>query len=141
MTEASDERPEALLRRARRVREAAYAPYSGFEVAAVLEAEDGRAFSGVNVESASSPVGSCAERVALGAAVTAGARGFERLALVTLGERPATPCGMCRQALAEFGTELEIWSESGSGEVRRWTLEELLPEAFSRTGAPAGGEA
>lgn len=141
MTKAPDERPEALLQQARRVREAAYAPYSGFEVAAVLEAEDGRTFSGVNVESASSPVGICAERVALGAAVTAGARGFERLALVAPGDRAATPCGMCRQALAEFGTELEIWSESASGAVRRWSLDELLPEAFRRTDAPAGDEA
>lgn len=132
MTEDPDGRPETLLEEARRVHGSAYAPYSGFRVAAALEAEDGRTFSGVNVENASSPVGTCAERVALGTAVSAGARGFRRLALVTSGDRPASPCGMCRQALAEFGTELEVWSEAGDGSVRRWSLAELLPEVFRR---------
>lgn len=139
MTEDGDGRPEALLREARRVREAAYAPYSGYPVAAVLEADDGRTFPGVNVESASSPVGICSERVALGAAVTEGARSFTRLALVTPADRPTTPCGMCRQALAEFGTDVEIWSEAAGGELRTWSLEELLPEAFRRADAQGAG--
>lgn len=132
MTEDSGERPEALLEEARRVHGSAYAPYSEFRVAAALEADDGRVFSGVNVENASSPVGICAERVALGTAVSAGARGFSRLALVSSGDRPATPCGMCRQALAEFGTELAVWSEATDGTVGRWSLDDLLPEAFRR---------
>lgn len=132
MTGGTDDRPEALLEEARRVHGSAYAPYSNFRVAAALEAEDGRVFSGVNVENASSPVGVCAERVALGTAVSAGARSFRRLALVTSGERPATPCGMCRQALAEFGTELEVWSEATDGSVGRWSLSDLLPEVFRR---------
>lgn len=127
-----EDRPESLLEEARRVHGTAYAPYSGFRVAAALEADDGRTFTGVNVENASSPVGSCAERVALGAAVTAGARSFRRLVLVSPADRPATPCGMCRQALAEFGMDLEIWSETREGIVRRWSLEELLPDAFRR---------
>lgn len=132
MTEDSGERPEELLEEARSVHESAYAPYSEFRVAAALEADDGRVFSGVNVENASSPVGICAERVALGTAVSAGARGFRRLALVCSGDRPATPCGMCRQALAEFGTELEVWSEATDGTVGRWSLSDLLPEVFRR---------
>lgn len=141
MTEDGDTPPEALLEEARRLHGSAYAPYSGFRVAAALEADDGRTFAGVNVENASSPVGVCAERVALGTAVSAGARSFRRLALVTSGERPATPCGMCRQALVEFGTDLEIWSEAGGGAVRRWSLEDLLPEAFRRTDVPGGSGA
>lgn len=140
MTEPSDDRPEALLEEARSVHGSAYAPYSDFGVSAALETEDGRIFTGVNVENASSPVGTCAERVALGAAVSAGARSFRRLALVTSGEHPASPCGMCRQALAEFGTELEIWSESTDGPVRSWSLSALLPEAFRR-GAGEGSRA
>lgn len=140
MTEDPDDRPEVLLEEARDVHGAAYAPYSEFRVAAALEADDGRTFTGVNVENASSPVGTCAERVALGTAVSAGARGFRRLALVTSGDRPASPCGMCRQALAEFGTELEIWSEAEDGVVQRWSLDELLPAVFRR-GDGEGGRA
>lgn len=132
MTADPDDGPETLLEEARRVHDSAYAPYSGFRVAAALEAEDGRIFSGVNVENASSPVGMCAERVALGTAVSAGARSFRRLALVTSGNRSASPCGMCRQALAEFGTELVIWSEAADGSVESWSLAELLPEVFRR---------
>lgn len=140
MTEDPDGRPQALVEEARRVHDSAYAPYSGFHVAATLEADDGRTFSGVNVENASSPVGICAERVALGAAVSAGARSFRRLAVVTSGDRPASPCGMCRQALAEFGTDLQVWSEATDGSARHWSLAELLPEVFRR-GAGEGNRA
>lgn len=126
----SDE--EELLDAARTAMSSAYAPYSGFRVGATLEAPDGRRFSGCNVENASYPVGMCAEQSALGAAVTAGAREFRRLALTVSGGDPATPCGKCRQALAEFGTDLEIVSEGADGGRRRWSLSELLPESFGR---------
>lgn len=131
--------PEALLERARTAREAAYAPYSKYRVGAALETDDGRVYTGVNVENASSPVGVCAERVALGKGVTDGARAFRRLALSASGERPVTPCGMCRQALAEFGGGLEVWSAVPDGETRRWTLDELLPHAFRRGPAEDAG--
>lgn len=114
----------------------AYAPYSGFRVGAVLETEDGRRFSGANVESASYPVGLCAEQAALGAAVSAGARGFRRLALTASSGEPPSPCGKCRQALAEFGGELRIVSEGVHGGRRRWRLEELLPDAFEGSHEP-----
>lgn len=133
--------PQSLLAEARAVLESAYAPYSRFRVAAALEADDGRVFTGVNVENASHPVGMCAERVALGAAVAGGARGFRRLVVVTSGRRPASPCGMCRQALAEFAPDLEVWSSAREGGLRRWSLAELLPDAFRRSdvAGPAGG--
>lgn len=120
-----------LVRLAQGVMEGAYAPYSGFRVGAALESEDGRRFTGCNVENASYPVTMCAERVALGAAVSAGARRFSRLVLCSSGAEPASPCGMCRQALAEFGLELDVVSVATTGKQVRWKLRELLPDSFS----------
>lgn len=130
---------EDLAARARVARERAYAPYSRFLVGAALEAGDGRVFSGCNVENASYPVGTCAERVALGHAVVAGARAFSRIAIVTSGAMPAPPCGMCRQALAEFGRDLDVMSVGTNGESVIWRLRDLLPANFSleRMAAPA----
>ena len=122
-----------LLALAREAMRGAYAPYSGFRVGAVLEADDGRRFSGCNVENAASSVTLCAERVALGTAVRAGARRFRRLALCASGARPVSPCGVCRQALSEFGVETRVVSVadgSNGGDVAEWTLEELLPARF-----------
>lgn len=120
---------DGLLARARSVRERAYAPYSGYPVGAVLEADDGRLFDGCNVENASLPLTLCAERGALSAAVASGRRTFRRLALSTTGPTAVAPCGACRQALTEFAPNLEIVSEAG-GDVQRWTLNELLPARF-----------
>jgi cytidine deaminase len=85
----------------------AYAPYSGWRVGAALASAAGAAFRGVNVENASYPVGLCAERAALAAAVTAGERLFTALAVATDSGAPILPCGACLQALAEFG-EIDI---------------------------------
>lgn len=127
----SDGGATELVTAAREARDAAYAPYSGYRVGAALESADGRIFRGCNVENASYPVGMCAEQAALGAAVTAGARSFRRLALAVSGAAPASPCGRCRQALAEFGTGLTVVSEGASGEREEWSLDELLPHGFS----------
>ena len=120
-----------LVQRAREVMKNAHAPYSKFHVGAALEAADGRVFVGTNVESASYGLTICAERMALGAAVAAGARKFARIAVTTAVDPPAAPCGACRQLLAEFGLDLEVIS-AGPNSERRWTLGELLPAAFTR---------
>ncbi|WP_420634203.1 cytidine deaminase [Candidatus Palauibacter sp.] len=120
-----------LAAKASVARECAYAPYSRFLVGAALEADDGRVFTGCNVENASYPVGTCAERMALGQAVVSGARSFARIVVATSGAVPASPCGMCRQALAEFGMDLEVMSVGAGGEATTWRLRDLLPAHFS----------
>lgn len=120
-----------LVRRAREAQQNAYSPYSGFRVGAALEAADGRVFAGCNVESASYGLTICAERMAIGAAVEAGAREFRCVVVATDAEPPASPCGACRQLLAEFGLEVEVIAVGPKGE-RRWTLRELLPDAFAK---------
>lgn len=121
---------DELAAEARSAMERAYAPYSEYRVGAALEAADGRRFTGCNVENSSYPVTICAERSALGAAVSAGAREFRRIVICASGERPVAPCGMCRQALFEFSRDLEVVSVSADGEERAWRLRELLPDGF-----------
>ena len=128
---------DSLIAAARAAQANAHAPYSRYQVGAALEAPDGRVFAGANVESASFGVTICAERIALGAAVTRGVREFRRIVVVTHSEPPAAPCGACRQALAEFGLDLEVESV-GPRSARRWLLRELLPDAF--LGADLHGE-
>lgn len=108
----------------------AYAPYSNFRVGAAVKSGDGRVFTGANVENASHGLAMCAERTAIAAAVTAGARTFDALALVSDADRPASPCGACRQVLAEFAPRLRITSYGLNGEIAEWTVAELLPHQF-----------
>lgn len=133
------ENGDPLRRAAVEARDAAHAPYSGFRVGAAIEGASGAIFKGCNVESASFGATICAERSALAAAVTAGETRFRRLVVATGGRAPVAPCGICRQALMEFGGELEVISVAEGGESS-WRLSELLPEAFrgERLG-PSGG--
>jgi cytidine deaminase len=120
---------DRLVQAAAEAQANAYAPYSGFKVGAALQAEDGRIFIGANVENASYGLSNCAERVALGAAVAAGARRFERLVVASDASPPSAPCGACRQALAEMGTELVVEAVGPEGS-RRWKLADLIPDPF-----------
>jgi len=91
---------------------------------------DGRVFTGANVENASYSVTICAERVAAAAAVAAGARDLESVAVVSSAEGPASPCGVCRQFLFEFNPEMTVVSEGESGERKTWRLADLLVDGF-----------
>lgn len=135
----ADDRPavaidvDGLTRSARSARDHAYAPYSGLRVGAALLSVEGTVFTGVNVENAAYPVTLCAERAALGAAVSAGQRDFVALAVACDGAEPCLPCGMCRQALLEFGAALTVLAAGASGPPVRYRLgADLLPAAFDR---------
>ena len=118
-----------LIARAAEFRRHAYAPYSGFAVGAALLARSGRVYGGVNVENASYPVGICAERTAIAAAITAGEREFEALAVIADSPGPCAPCGMCRQMIVEFPIARIILANT-AGDMRVLTPAELLPYAF-----------
>ena len=123
----------ALLRAARAVRRRAHAPYSGFRVGAAILDDDGRIHVGCNVENASYGLTVCAERNAVAAAVAAGARKIRAVAVVTAATPPATPCGACRQVLAELGRpETAVYLVGPTGaRVATHDLGALLPEAFT----------
>lgn len=119
-----------LVGKAVEARREAYAPYSGFAVGAAILTEDGRIFTGCNVENASYGLTICAERVALFTAVAAGARRFRALA-VACGKEPCSPCGACRQVLYEFAPDLLVIMADGDGQAWRTArLAELLPQGF-----------
>ena len=121
MTDADRE----LLERADAIAERAYAPYSKFFVGAAARTKDGRVFEGVNVENAAYPLGVCAEKTALGKAVSDGVKPGEVEALAVT----ASPCGGCRQWLHEFGVERVIYRRA-NGDVAVATPAELLPDTF-----------
>lgn len=121
---------DRLIEAARAAQQHAHCPYSHYRVGAALETTDGTVFVGSNVENASFGLTICAERSAVSTAVSAGARRFRRIVVATDSEPPGPPCGACRQVLAEFGLELEVESV-GPTQSRRWTLQELLPDAFT----------
>lgn len=121
---------QQLIDAALNVRATAYAPYSKFLVGAAVLAEDGTITAGANVENASYGLTICAERVAATAAVAAGARKINAVAIATTGA--ASPCGACRQVLAEFGGAMDVFlvDADDPSSVRTTSLDQLLPEQF-----------
>jgi cytidine deaminase len=127
------EAAEMLLRRAREARAHAYVPYSHFTVGAALLAENGDVFTGCNVENASYGLTNCAERVAVGKAVSEGVRRFRAVAVVgPQDDAPCAPCGSCRQVLYEFGPDIVVVTPQGDGYTAA-SMRELLPGAFDET--------
>jgi cytidine deaminase len=125
-----------LAARALEARQWAYAPYSRYQVGAALLATSGKTYDGCNVENAAYPTTICAERVAVFKAVSEGERQFTAIAVAT--ENGGSPCGSCRQVLAEFAPNLAVFIVNGRGEVvRQTTLRELLPDAFGPALLPA----
>jgi cytidine deaminase len=130
MSNLSDEERRALIDLALEARRRAYAPYSHYAVGAALRTKSGRLFTGCNVENAAYPTGMCAERVAVFKAVSEGEREFEVIAVAT--SNGGSPCGSCRQVLAEFGLDTLVLIADGHGRlVQETTVAGLLPGAFT----------
>jgi len=125
----TDETKTQLIQAASDARQWAYAPYSNYPVGAALLTASGRVYDGVNVESAAYPTTMCAERVTIYKAVSEGERNFVALAVVTA--NGGSPCGSCRQVLAEFGLDTLVVVADAEGKiVGEMTVGELLPGAF-----------
>ncbi|MFR8548167.1 MAG: cytidine deaminase [Lachnospiraceae bacterium] len=136
--ELTQEQKRELVELALKARAFSYAPYSGFSVGAALLAKDGRIFTGCNVENASYGATNCAERTAVFKAVSEGARAFAAIAIAggaqdASADQIASPCGICRQVLAEFCEPQEFLVLLGKDNLtwEEYTLEELLPLSFS----------
>ena len=123
--------PAFLLEQARGAMSGAYAPYSSFCVGAALLTSDGQVVTGANVENASYGLAMCAERVAIGTAVAAGKHHFIAIAIAANEASPCTPCGACRQVMAEFAPDVDVILESADGSPWVLGLQELLPHQFA----------
>jgi len=121
---------QSLVDLANTARQRAYVPYSKYRVGSSLRTKTGRIFTGVNVENAAYPQTMCAERVAIFKAVSEGEKEFEAITVVT--DNGGSPCGGCRQVMAEFGLDTIVLMADGTGHiVKETTVRELLPEAFT----------
>ena len=130
MIELTDDERRALIDLANEARRRAYAPYSNYQVGAALRTSSGRIFTGCNVENAAYPTSMCAERIAIFKAVSEGEKEFEVIAVVT--PNGGTPCGSCRQVMAEFGLDTLVLVADGEGRlVQETTVAGLLPGAFT----------
>lgn len=124
----------SLLEDAAKVRENAHAPYSGFKVGAAIRSRSGRVFVGCNVENVAYPEGTCAEAGAIAAMVAAGEGEIAEVAVIADCPEPVTPCGGCRQKLAEFGgADVPVTMATVAGVEKTVTLAELLPLAFDQS--------
>lgn len=121
---------EDLIEMAKKARGNALAPYSQFRVGAALLTTEGKVFTGCNIESVSSGLSLCAERVALAKAVSEGHQDFKKLVLVADSQGVCSPCGSCRQALYEFNPAMSILMVNLKGEGKETFIRKLLPAAF-----------
>lgn len=122
----------ALMEQAKVARQTAYVPYSKFKVGAALLTKDGTVFHGCNIENASFGLTNCAERTAIFKAVSQNEREFAAIAIVADTEGPCSPCGACRQVIAEFcAPTMPVYLTNLKGDVLETTIEALLPGAFT----------
>ncbi len=125
----TNEMREELIQKAVSSWQGAYAPYSEYSVGAALLTETGDIFEGVNIENAVYPLTICAERVAVFKAVSEGQRAFQAIAVVT--KNGGTPCGSCRQVMAEFGMDTIVLIADNHGHlIETFTVADLLPNVF-----------
>ena len=130
MVKLTKEERQSLVDLANEARRRAYAPYSNYPVGAALRTKTGRLYTGVNVENAAYPQTMCAERIAIFKAVSEGETEFEVIAVVT--NNGGSPCGGCRQVMAEFGLDTLVLIANGEGKLlKELSVAELLPEAFT----------
>src|SRR5829696_2232594 len=121
---------QSLVELANTARQYAYVPYSNYPVGSSLRTKTGRVFTGVNVENAAYPQTMCAERIAIFKAVSEGEQEFEVITVVT--DNGGSPCGGCRQVMAEFGLDTIVILADGTGKLtKETTVRELLPDAFT----------
>ncbi len=118
----------ALLQKAIEARQQSYSPYSHYAVGAALLTRSGKIYLGCNIENAGYTASVCAERVAIFKAIFDGEREFEAIAVVTA--NGGAPCGVCRQVMREFSSELIVVLGDTSGEYQVLSLPELLPHSF-----------
>jgi len=132
----NEEQKETLIQAAMAVRRWAYVPYSHYPVGAAILTSSGKIYDGINVESAAFPTTMCAERVAIFKAVSEGERDFVAIAVVT--DNAGSPCGGCRQVMAEFGLETIVLIADGEGKIsQETTVSGLLPGAFTPKDLPS----
>lgn len=125
----TNEKRQELIQRAVQAYHQAYAPYSNYSVGAALVGESGAVYDGVNIENAVYPLTVCAERVAIFKAVSEGERSFSTIAVAT--KNGGTPCGSCRQVMAEFNPNATVLIANLEGElVGEYLVKDLLPAAF-----------
>ena len=125
------ETDQALFAAAEAIRAKAYAPYSRFTVGAAILADDGKIYSGCNIENAAYPQGNCAETSAIAAMIAGGGKRITRIYVTGPGTTPVTPCGGCRQRIREFAElNVTVISHGVDGEPLHCTLEQLLPHSF-----------
>ena len=130
---------EELINKAVAAKEQAYAPYSRFRVGAAVLTEEGRCYTGCNVENASYGLTCCAERVAIFNAVAGGERRLQAIAIISDSEKYITPCGACRQVLIEFNPAMKVIMADREGKYREATAAELLPESFKLSNPQGAG--
>ena len=129
MTLTNEER-QALIDLGNTARQRAYVPYSNYAVGSALRTKTGRIYTGVNVENAAYPHTMCAERVAIFKAISDGEKEFEVISVVT--DNGGSPCGGCRQVMAEFALDMIVLMADGNGKlIKETTVKELLPDAFT----------